>query len=192
MKFSLLILFATALVLQAQDAAEPTVDLNRPREESTPATVTPSPIPTPEPTAPPQMPELSQLDEIYKKTTLGKAADESRIRIEMRGVQNQVVNDPEVVAARNAAAATRTDLEKRRRLQAYYEIYYGKMRARAGSTELKTAIQAAKDDHLRLLAQPKVRPDEAAALPTPTPGKNKDKDKDKDKKKKKSKFLPQS
>src|SRR6266705_302684 len=73
---------------------------------------------TPPPTAAPEatVPERAQIDEIFKQTSLGKEADERRLHIEWRQLHNQMVNDPDIVAAKRAAESARTDLEKRQRL----------------------------------------------------------------------------
>jgi hypothetical protein len=172
------VVFASALF--AQDATQPSVDLG--------ANESPSPEPSLEPatTPAPEVPELSQLDEAFKQSSLGKAADEYRTRVAWRRLQNETSHDPEVVAAKSAAEHAHTDLEKRQRLRDYYEIYYGKMRARASTAELRAALEEFKNDHLRLLAQPKVRPNELANLPTPTATPKGGKGK----KKHKSKFEP--
>jgi hypothetical protein len=49
-------------------------------------------------------------------------------------------------------------LEKRKRLNNYYEIYYQRMSALATTPELKLALQGLKDVHQGMLAQPRVRP----------------------------------
>jgi hypothetical protein len=123
------------------------------------------PVPTPEPS----VPELSQIDQIFKQTSLGKEADQRRVHIEWRQLANQVKNDPEIVAAKKSADAARTDLEKRQRLRVYYDIYYGKMRALASSAEMKTALDALKSKHLSYINQPRVRHWSDESLPTPTP-----------------------
>src|SRR5690349_147307 len=104
------------------------------------------------------VPELSQLDQVFKQTSLGKEADERRLHLEWRQLANRVVNDPEVIAAKKSAASARTDLEKRERLRTYYDIYYGKMRALASSSEMKKALDTLKNDHLSYINQPRVRP----------------------------------
>jgi hypothetical protein len=134
-----------------------------------PSPKTETPAPTKSPAA--EVPELSELDQVFKQTSLGKAADEYRTRIEWRKLQNEAVNDPDVVAAKAAANSARTDLEKRERLRDYYEIYYGKMRARASNAEMKAAIDRFKTEHLRLLSQPRVRPNSDLPKETPTPTK---------------------
>jgi hypothetical protein len=123
------------------------------------------PAPSPEPS----VPELSQVDEIFKQTSLGKEADERRLHIEWRQLANRVKNDPEIVAASKSAGSARTDLEKRQRLRTYYNIYYGKMRALALSNEMKTALDTLKAEHLSHINQPRVRHWTDEALPTPTP-----------------------
>jgi hypothetical protein len=162
--------------LFAQDAAQPTVDLG-PKESASPE---------PSPGVPAEVPELSQLDEAFKQSSLGKAADEYRTRVEWRKLQNESAHDPAVVAAKRAAESAPTDLEKRQLLRDYYDLYYGKMRARAATPELRTALEEFRNDHLRLLAQPRVRPNESADLPTPTATPRGEKGK----KKHKSKFAP--
>jgi hypothetical protein len=155
-----------AWTLRGQDAAQPIVDL---RSKTN--------APVASPTISPALPELSQLDEAFKQTSLGKDADEFRLRIEWRKLQNRVVNNPEVVAAKVAAEDARTDLEKRQRLRDYYNIYYGQMRALASSEDVRKALDASKAEHLALINQPRVRHLTDGSLPTPTPGrKHKKKD----------------
>jgi hypothetical protein len=77
-----------------------------------------------------------------------------------------------VQAAKKYAQAARTDLEKRKRLSDYYEVYYQRMSALATTPELKLALQALKDGHQGILAQPRVRPSptpEPSGTPSPTP-----------------------
>src|SRR5207249_8273236 len=96
---------------------------------------------SPEPLVP-NVPELSQLDEAFKQKSLGKEADQRRLHIEWRELKNRVVNDPSVRAAKAAALAARTDLEKRHRLRNYYNVYYDRMSALASSAEMKLALNA--------------------------------------------------
>src|SRR4051794_8966640 len=111
-----------AFRLRAQDAAQPTVDVPAGAVEQTP--------PPPElPSATPQLPELSALDQAFNQTSLGKESDELRTRIALRDLQNQVERNPDVIAAREAAASARTDLDKRDRLREYYELKYSLMSA---------------------------------------------------------------
>ncbi len=140
------------------------------------------PLGTIPPVEGPISPELEQLNQIFKQSTLGKAADEYRQHEEWRRLENQLVNDPDVQAAKAFAEAAPTDFEKRKRLRSYYELYYQKMNARVAPAELKASLGTFKDAHIRLLEQPKVRPDTVAwtpstpkASPTPTPAKKRKK-----------------
>jgi hypothetical protein len=63
-------------------------------------------------------------------------------------------------------------LEKRKRLSDYYEVYYRRMSALATTPELKLSLQAFKEVHQVILAQPRVRPSPTPApsgTPSPTP-----------------------
>jgi hypothetical protein len=168
MKFKRLMMFATiagtAPALRGQDATQPMVDLHPKTNEQN--------VPAATPAATPAIPELSQLDEIFNKTSLGKTADEFRQRVELRRLQNKVVNEPTVVAAKTAAESARTDLEKRERLRDYYNIYYGRMAVHALNAEMKAALDKSKAEHLALLNQPRVRP-EPGVSPTIPPAKHK-------------------
>jgi len=89
--------FATAmflgmfgLLLRAQDAAPPQVDLKVPE------------VPAATPLPSPDVPDISQIDEIFKRTSLGKEADERRLHVAWRQLANEVANDPEVIAAKAA------------------------------------------------------------------------------------------
>ncbi len=126
---------------------------------------------TPPPPATPKanVPERAQIDEIFKQTSLGREADERRLHIEWRQLQNQIVNEPDVVAAKRAAETARTDLEKRQRLRDYYDLYYGRMRVQARSAEMKTALDELRIAHLSQITQPRVRHESDAGLPTPSP-----------------------
>ena len=151
---------AITLTLSAQEAVQPDVDLTTKRNEQNAPAATPSALP--------DVPELSQLDEIFTQTSLGKTADANRLRAEGRKLQNQVANDPEVVAAKKKAELSRTDLEKRQRLRDYYNIYYDRMKTRAESLEMKIALDASKAAHLGLLNQSRVRPSPSPS-PSPSP-----------------------
>ena len=134
----------------------------------------------------PKIPERSQIDQIFKETSLGKEADERRLHIEWRQLQNQVINDRDIVAAKREAGAARTDFEKRERLRNYYEIYYGRMRVMARSSEMRTAIDQLKMQHIGQLTQAKVRHETDSELPTPSPTPKKKKDN-----KRSQKFRPE-
>ena len=157
-------LLIVALILHGQEAAPPSVDLFPEQEEEEAS-------PTPPPNGP-ELPELKQLDESFKPKSLGKNADELQIHALWRQLKNRTVNDPDVQAAKKYAQAARTDLEKRNRLNSYYELYYKRMSALATTPELKLALQALKDAHQGILAQPRVRPSptpEFSGTPSPTP-----------------------
>ncbi len=126
---------------------------------ATPATASP-PVPA--------MPSLEELDQMFKQSSLGKEADEARMRRGLRDLSNRTTDDADLVAMRNKANSARTDLEKRDRLRAYYTKYYDRMRAKADSAELKSYIDGQKAAHLNGTAQNRVRPSPTAA-PSPTP-----------------------
>ena len=171
-----ILLGAFALVLRAQDAAPPSVDLKVPE------------IPAATPLPSPDVPDLSQIDEIFKQTSLGKQADERRLHIQWRRLANEVANDPEVIAAKAATRGLHTDLEKRQRLRAYYTLYYERMKAKATSDDVRSAIEALKASHLSQTSQPRVRPSptpEVSGTPSPTPTSTPVKKKHKEKHKKK-------
>lgn len=161
---------AIVSVLHAQDATRPTVDL-APKKPAQP-----SPATTAEP-ATPDLPELSQLDEMFKQTSLGKTADQYRLHAEWRRLRNQIANKPDVVAAKKAAEAARTDLEKRRLLSDYYNLCYVHMQALAQAPEVKAGLEDMRKQHLASFDQPRVRPtaspstspSEGAATSTPSP-----------------------
>jgi hypothetical protein len=148
---------AIALPIRAQEAAQPTVDLAPKTNEQRPAAATPTPTPAPAPELP-DLPELSQLDEVFKQTSLGTKADQSRMHIEWRRLRNRVANDPQIVAAKKAADAARTDLEKRERLRRYYNLYYTRMEELTDRAEIKAGLQNMKSQHLGLADQNRVRP----------------------------------
>ena len=159
-------LIITTLIMHGQDAAPPSVDLysgqNQPEASATPSS---------EPNGP-ELPEISQLDQTFSKPkSLGKDADALRVHVEWRQLKNRIVNDPAVQTAKAYAQAARTDLEKRNRLSAYYDVYYERMSALASAPEIKLALQQLKVTHQYLLAQPRVRPSSTpeGATPTPTP-----------------------
>jgi hypothetical protein len=174
-------LLIAALILHGQEAAPPSVDLlPEPEEEE----ASPTPLPNG-----PELPGLKELDESFKPKSRGKEADALQVQVLWRQLKNRTINDPEVQAAKKYAQAARTDLEKRNRLRNYYEVYYQRMSALATTPELKVALQALKNTHQTMLAQPRVRPTPTPAFsgtpsPTPTSTPFKKKPKEKHKKKK--------
>ena len=128
-----------------------------------------SPTPSIEESAP-RIPEIDELDQAFKQTSLGKAADESRLRAQCRELSNRIINDPELVAARTKADKMKTDLAKRQQLRLYYTMFYDRMRAQAASPELKNYIDTRKTQHLGSTAQNRVRPSPGpAATPKARP-----------------------
>jgi hypothetical protein len=107
---------------------------------------------------------LEQLDAAFQRSPLAQAAEEQRLHLEWRQLQNITAQDEEVVAAKEAAAAAKTDREKRTLLRAYYEVLYAHMRALASTPEVKAYLDSKKAAALGSLAQPRVRPE-----PTPLP-----------------------
>ncbi|PYK61971.1 MAG: hypothetical protein DME43_01290 [Verrucomicrobia bacterium] len=135
-----------------------------------------SPVPQISPTPPqnegtaPRIPAIEELDQAFKQSSLGKAADEARLHAQWRELSNRIINDRDLVDARANAGKATTDLEKRRRLRAYYTMFYDRMRTQAASQELKSYIDTHKTQHLGLLAQNRVRPSPApAATASPKP-----------------------
>jgi hypothetical protein len=111
----------------------------------------------------PRIPSLDELDQAFKQSSLGKAADEARLHAQWRELSNRFINDRDLVEARANAGRAKTDLEKRHRLRAYYTMFYERMRAQASSQELKSYIDTHKTQYLALLAQNRVRPSPAPA-----------------------------
>jgi vacuolar-type H+-ATPase subunit E/Vma4 len=95
---------------------------------------------------------------MFKQSSMGKEADDFKRHLEWRKLANQVAGDPAIVAAKAAAEAAKTDLEKRERLRTYYNLYYERIAVLASTPELKAYINAKKKAHLAVLAQPRVRP----------------------------------
>jgi hypothetical protein len=168
-------------IARAQDAAPSTVDLQSPRDQ--PA------VPAATPSNPPDVPELSKLDEAFKQTSLGQEADEIRMRVELRKLQNEAASDPAVIAAKSSAEAERTDLEKRQRLRDYYNLFYDRMRMRASGEEMRSVLDSQKSGHLKMLDQPRVRHATDGASPTPPSPEGKPKKPKKPKKQKKQKYF---
>jgi hypothetical protein len=148
-------LLITAASVFAQAAVSSSTN---PQETATPQ---PSPsVPENEGVAP-RIPAIDELDQAFKQSSLGKAADEARLHAQWRELSNRIINDRDLVEARAHAGRAKTDLEKRHRLRAYYTMFYDRMRAQAGSQELKSYIDTHKTQHLALLAQNRVRPSPA-------------------------------
>jgi hypothetical protein len=135
--------------VRAQEAADVDLSAKRPQKNTDAEPVN---------ARPENVPELSQLDEAFKQTSMGKAADTQKLRLEWRQLQNRVVNDEDLIAIKRAANAARTDLEKREKLRAYYKLYYARLRRFPMSSEMRQYIDAMETAHLGLTAQSRVRP----------------------------------
>ncbi len=134
-----------------------------------PMTVEPSPlVPNTSPAPKKTLPSLPELDAAFQHSSLGQAAEEQRLHLEWRKLKNRATSDPEVIAAKKAISAARTDLDKRNLMRAYYKLFYARMQAFAETPEVKAYLEQRKKDALNSLAQPNVRP-EPSARPTATP-----------------------
>ena len=130
-----------------------------------PMTVEPSPLgPNTSATPKKNVPSITELDAAFQHSSLGQAVEEQRLHLEWRKLKNRTSDDPEIVAAKKAAGAARTELEKRNLLRSYYRILYERMQALADTPELKAYLRQKKDEIIAGFAQPHVRPD-----PTPRP-----------------------
>lgn len=121
----------------------------------------------------PDVPKIPALDDAFKPAPLSRAAEAQRQHIEWRRLRNLAQNDPSVQAALAAAMAAATDLEKRKLLGRYYDLYYARMMARA-APDMKKYLLARKREAIGFLPQPRVRPDltvskTAGVTPSPTP-----------------------
>src|SRR5438045_7582086 len=138
-----------------------------PQESATPQ---PSPSVSESEGVAPRIPAIDELDQTFKQTSLGKAADEARLHAQWRELSNRIINDPDLLAARTKADKMKTDLAKRQQLRLYYTMFYDRMRAQASSPELKDYIDTRKTQHLGSTAQNRVRPSpRPAATPKPKP-----------------------
>jgi hypothetical protein len=98
-------------------------------------------------------------------------------------LETQIRNDEDLHQLERAALQARTDLERRRGLRAYYQLYYRKLRDRAATPELRDYLTAQAARHELTLLQPRVRHEadeaeaarlalgkaETEAIPLPTP-----------------------
>src|SRR5438094_9862112 len=147
------------LIIAASVFAQAAVSSSTHPQESPVPQISPTPPQTEAPA--PRIPALDELDQAFKQSSLGKAADEARLHAQWRELSNRFINDHDLVEARANAGRAKTDLEKRHRLRAYYTMFYDRMRAQAGSPELKNYIDTHKTRYLALLAQNRVRPSPA-------------------------------
>ena len=175
-----LIVFLSTGTIRSQEPPLPKPQSQDPQPTVSPATGTvaapaapeliPPPILAPDiPVGSPPIPNpptIPQLDEAFKQSPLSVAAENARHHLEWRALRNRAVADPQVEKALAAAETARTDLEKRKLLRQYYELYYAKMIGLASTPDLKAYLNAKKNDQLRALPQPRVRP---TPSPSPTP-----------------------
>jgi hypothetical protein len=134
-----------------------------------PMTVEPAPLlPNTSATPKKNVPSISELDEAFKHSSLGQAVEEQRLHLEWRKLKNRASLEPEVVAAKQAIASGRTELDKRNLMRAYYKIFYGRMQALAETPEIRGYLEQKKRELLASLAQPRVRP-EPSPRPTAKP-----------------------
>ncbi len=130
-----------------------------------PMEVEPTPlVPNTSPAPKKNMPSLPELDAAFQHSSLGQAVEEQRLHQEWRKLKNRASADPQVIAAKNAIPAARTDVEKRDLMRAYYKIFYARMQALAETPEIKTYLEQRRKEAFNGLAQPNVRPE-----PTPRP-----------------------
>ena len=113
----------------------------------------------------PAVQELQQLNEFFKKTSLGKVADEHRLHLQMVELEMRIRNDEDLHALKATALKAPTDLERRHWLKSYYELYFKKLRALATTPDLKAYLDAQEASRKLSLLQPRVRheSDEAEA-----------------------------
>jgi hypothetical protein len=134
-----------------------------------PLTVEPSPlVPNTSPEPKKNAPPISELDAAFKHSSLGQAAEEQRLHLEWRQLRNRAAQDPDIMAAKAATRRTRTDLEKRKLLQAYYKLYYERMQALAATPEMKAYLEEKKKAIISSYEQPRVRP-QPTARPSASP-----------------------
>jgi hypothetical protein len=136
-----------------------------------PSLIPPNILPGPGRAALPQIPagpDLKLLSDLFKQTTLGKVADEYRLHLQMAALETHIRNETDLHEARAWADKAHTDLERRHRFKAYYQLYFKKLIALASTPELQAYLRAHQAAQESSLLQPRVRhdPDEkdAAAL----------------------------
>jgi hypothetical protein len=123
-----------------------------------PSLIPPNILPAPD--SLPKIPatqELQQLNEFFKKTSLGKIADEHRLHLQMVALETRIRNDEDLHALKATALRVRTDLERRHWLKSYYELYFKKLRALATTPDLKAYLDAHEAAREISLLQPRVR-----------------------------------
>ncbi|MEO5722528.1 MAG: hypothetical protein ABIR71_13820 [Chthoniobacterales bacterium] len=165
--------FAQEVALPGPDLAGAASPSPRPAETPPPPIIPPGLLALPdEPPPRPQLPEIPQLDEGFKPAPLSPEAENQRKHVEWRRLRNAFQNDTDVRAALETAREARTDLEKRKLLGRYYDLFYGRMIARA-TPEMKGYLLERKREAVGALPQPRVRPgvamsQTAGIAPSPT------------------------
>jgi hypothetical protein len=136
-----------------------------------PSLIPPNSLPGPGAAAFPKIPsgpDLQMLDALFKQTSLGKAADEYRLHLQMATLETRIRNDEDLHELRASSNKARTDLERRHRLRAYYQLYFKKLLALATTPDLQAYLRAQEASHETSLLQPHVRHEtdekEAAAI----------------------------
>ena len=130
-----------------------------------PSLIPPNILPAPD--SLPKIPvtqELQQLNDFFKTTSLGKVADEHRLRLQMVALETRIRNDEDLYALKAEALREPTDLDRRHGLKRYYELYFKKLRALTTAPDLKAYLDAQEAASKISLLQPRVRheTDEAA------------------------------
>ena len=133
-----------------------------------PSLIPPNSLPGPDAASLPQIPatpELQLLNSLFKQSSLGKAADEHRLHVQMAELETHIRNDEDLHKLKRSAFDAGTDLERRHRLRVYYDLYFRKLRGRAAPPELRDYVAAQAASHELTLLQPRVRheTDEAEA-----------------------------
>jgi len=131
-----------------------------------PSLIPPNILPGPAAGLLPQIPgaaDLQQLNALFKQSSLGKAADEGRLRLEVAQLETRIRNDEDLHVARASADRMGTDLEKRHQFKVYYQLYYNKLRALPTTPELKAYLDGQERAHLLFLLQPNTRHETDAA-----------------------------
>ena len=111
---------------------------------------------------------MQMLNALFKQTSLGKAADEHRLHLQMAALETRIRNDKDLHKLKASANKAPTDLERRHGFKAYYQLYFKKLRALAATPDLQEYLRAQEATHETSLLQPRVRHEtdeaEAAAL----------------------------
>ena len=159
---------ATAAAQSSPSPASATPSASTPAAVEPPSLIPPNILPGPGAAALPQLPsgpDLQTLNALFKQSSLGKAADEHRLHLQMAELETRIRNDEDLHALKAAANKARTDLERRHGLKVYYQLYFQKLRALASTPDLRDYLRAQETARQASLLQPRVRheTDEAEA-----------------------------